>query len=127
MRGKVISTTSFLKKQRLQRLNDLQCDLKKLEFQHKNLQNPTTETEIKRKINQITEISNSEIKKKLIFTKQRYYEGGGKYAKSLAYKLRKQEADNRIHKILDSKTNNILSDTNGIKYCFKEYYEKLYS
>lgn len=45
-----------------------------------------------------------EIQKKLIFTGHKYYEGGSKYTKLLAYKLRKQQADNTIYKIRDPKT-----------------------
>lgn len=52
-----------------------------------------------------------------MFTKQLYYEGG-KNAKLLAYKLKKQEADNTIYKIKDPKTKNILQKLTEIKSCF---------
>ncbi|XP_062396829.1 LINE-1 retrotransposable element ORF2 protein isoform X1 [Sardina pilchardus] len=127
MRGKVIATTSFLKKQRIKRLSDLQLDLKKVELEHKQSFTPGSDVEMKKLRNQINEILGQEIQKKLIYTKQKYYEGGGKYSKLLAYKLKKQEADNTIYKIRDSATKNILQETEEIKNCFKDYYEKLYS
>lgn len=63
----------------------------------------------------------------MLFTKQKYYERGSKYSKILAYKLRKQQAENAINKIRDPKTQNIYPHIKEIKNCFKEYYEKLYS
>lgn len=56
-----------------------------------------------------------------------FYEGGSKYTKLLAYKLRKQQADNTIYKIRDTRTKDIHYKIKEIKDCFKEYYEKLYS
>lgn len=38
-------------------------------------------------------------KKKLMFLKQRYYEGGSKAMNVLAWKLKKKIADNTVHKI----------------------------
>ena len=60
--------------------------------------------EIKRKRNQIEELYTQEIQKKLLYTKQKYYEGGSKYSKLLAYKLRRQQTDNTIYKIRDPTT-----------------------
>lgn len=127
MRGKVIAITSFLKKQRAEKLNTLQVELKNLESEHKNSIDPKIKVEIMRKRNQIEEIYTQEIQKKLIYTKQKYFEGGSKYTKLLAYKLRKQQADNTIYKIKDPKTKDIHHQMKEIKDCFKEYYEKLYS
>lgn len=39
------------------------------------------------------------IQKKLLFTKQTYYEGGWKASKLLAFRLKKQQAENSIYKI----------------------------
>ena len=63
----------------------------------------------------------------MLYTKQKYYEGGSKYSKLLAYKLRKQQADSTIYKIRDPKTKNVYHQIEEIKDCFKVYYEKLYS
>lgn len=127
MRGKVIAVTSALKKERNKRLSDLQIKLKKLEIDHKLTQNPIMEEEIKRIRNEINSIMELEIQKKLMFTKQKYYEGGGKYAKLLAYKLKKQDAESSIFKIRDPKTKNILLEPIEIRRCFKDYYADLYS
>ena len=55
-------------------------------------------------LGEINDIYSQEAQKKLIFLKQRYYETGGKSAKYLAYKLRKQQEENTIHKIRNPKT-----------------------
>ena len=63
----------------------------------------------------------------MIYTKQKYYESGSKYLRLLAYKLRKQQADNALYKIRDPKSKIIYHQIQEIKDCFKAYYEKLYS
>ena len=63
--------------------------------------------EINKKKNELNEILSNDIKKNLIFLRQRYYEAGGKSARLLAYKLKKQQAGNTIHKIRDPTTNSI--------------------
>lgn len=47
----------------------------------------------------MNEIYSEEVKKKLVFLKQRHYEAGSKAMKLLSYKLRKQQADATINKI----------------------------
>ncbi len=49
-----------------------------------------------------------EIEKKMIFTKQKYYESGSKSTKLLARRLQKQQADYTIHKIKDPESNTIV-------------------
>lgn len=65
--------------------------------------------------------------KKRIFTKQQYYEVGGKSLKLLSYRLRKQQADRTIHKIRNSATKEIETCQEKIKQCFQNYYKTLYS
>lgn len=127
MRGRAIAVAAALKRERNKHLNDLQIKLKKLELDHKLTQKSATEGEIKKIRNEINNITELEIQKKLMFTKQKYYEGGGKYAKLLAYKLKKQEAESSIFKIRDPKSKHILQDSREIRSCFKDYYAKLYS
>lgn len=56
---------------------------------------------------QVDKILSEEIEKKLRFMKQRYYEAGPKASTLLAWRLRKQQAENSIHKIRDPITNKI--------------------
>lgn len=58
--------------------------------------------EIKKEIDEI-----NTLKKNLLFTKQQYYEVGGKSLKLLSYRLRKPQADRTIHKIRNSATSKI--------------------
>ena len=103
MRGRVIAVTSFLKKQRETKIKTLQTELKNLESEHKESSDPKVGIEIKKKRNQTEELYSQETQKKLIYTKQNYYEGGSKYSRLLAYKLTKQQADDALYKIRDPK------------------------
>lgn len=47
--------------------------------------------------------------------KQRYYEAGPRAAKLLAWRLRKQQAENTIHKFRDPFTNKITNNLKGIQ------------
>lgn len=61
-----------------------------------------------------------------MFMKQRYNEAGSKSAKLLAYRLKKQQANN-IYKIRDSHTKSTIYKTEDIHNCFETYYKKLYA
>ena len=73
MRGRIIAITSNLKKCKVARLQMLQSELLALETKHKNTIDTKTKFEIAKKRNQIEEIYNQEVQKKLMFTKQSYY------------------------------------------------------
>lgn len=62
-----------------------------------------------------------------MYTKQKHYEGGSKHARFLAFKLRKQQADNTVYSIKDPVTKQTHHDIDNIKSCFKLFYEKLYT
>ncbi len=96
MRGKIIATTSLMKKLIRQKLEDLETKLKHLQRVHSVTLDERKKREIKEIRNEIEKMSTQEIQKKFIFLKQRYYEVGGKAMKLLAYKLKKQQADNTI-------------------------------
>lgn len=69
---------------------------------------PKVEKDIKKTKEEINDLYMQEIqKKKKIFTKQKYYEVGGKSTKLLAYRLRKQQADNSIYMIRNPITKKI--------------------
>lgn len=66
------------------------------------------------------------MEKNIRFMKQKYYEAGPRAAKWLAW-LRKQLAENSIHKIRDPVTNKIIKNLEGIQEAFEIYYKSLYS
>lgn len=68
-----------------------------------------------------------EIEKKIMFSKQKYYENGSKFMKILAWKLKKQQADQTIYKVKDPITNTIQTKQENIHNTFERYYKKLYS
>lgn len=82
---------------------------------------------LKRKKKEINDIHAQEIQKQLMFMKQRYNEAGSKSAKLLAYRLKKQQANNSIYKIRDSHTKSTIYKTEDIHNCFETYYKKLYA
>lgn len=72
-------------------------------------------------------IYTQETEKKMLFTKQRYYENGSKFTKILARKLKKQQAESTIYKIRDSHKNTIESKQDKIQGVFETFYKRLYS
>lgn len=106
LRGKIIAETTLAKKLRQEKFMKLQTKLKELEMKHKNIQvqRPGLMQEIGKIKEEINELHNVEIEKNLIFLKQRYYEAGSRSLKLLSYRLRKQQVDNTIYKIIDPKT-----------------------
>lgn len=123
MRGKIIATTSFLKKHRQERLKTLQAELKQLQRDHKDTLDSRKNQEIKRVKNQIDEIYTQEYQKKLIFLKQRYYEVGSKSMKILSYRLCKEQAYHAIHKIRNPKTKIFQHGLKDIKQTFELFYK----
>lgn len=77
-RGRIISFCAYEKKQKQLRLIDLNKELKDLETQHKREQKTETLTRIKIRRNEINITYTQEIQKKMIFTRQTYYESGAK-------------------------------------------------
>lgn len=62
------------------------------------------------------------LRKKLTILKQKYYETGSKSAKLLAYKLKKQQTENTVHKIRDPITNCTHSKIKDIQRTFEVFY-----
>lgn len=127
IRGRIISFCAYEKKQKQLRLIDLNKKLKDLETQHKREQKTETLTRIKAIRNEINIIYTQEIEKKMIFTKQTYYESGAKSLKILARKLQKQQADNTIYKIKDIDSKTIQYKQEEIQRTFRKYYKCLYT
>ena len=94
-----------MKKIKAQKLKNLEDNLRRLQKEHTKSLKEDTKAKILILKKEIDEINIQEIQKKLIFTKQRYYEAGGKSLKLLSYKLRKQQADRTIHRIRNPTTN----------------------
>lgn len=82
--------------------------------------------EISRIKNKLNEIYSNDKKKKLTFLKQWYYETRGKSAKLLAYKLKKQQAENTIG-IWNPITNSIHYKVKEIPKSFEKLYSYIYT
>lgn len=88
IRGKLIAYSSNLKKSRQKRLLELESELKQLEKDYKETRDHTLKEPITKKKNEIDNVYSNDIQKRLIFTKQTYYEGGAKATKLLVYKFK---------------------------------------
>lgn len=127
IRGRIISFCAYEKKLKQLRLTDLNKELKDLETQHKKEQKSNQMIKIKKIRNEINIMYSQETERKMVFTKQKYYESGSKSMKLLARKLQKQQTDNTIYKIRDLNSKNIQHKQNEIQKTFKKYYKLLYT
>lgn len=127
LRGKIIARTAISKKLRAQTFSNLQEKLKDLEQLRITNSNPDINQQIRNVKQDIDKILSEEVEKKLRFLKQRYYEAGPKATRLLAWRLRKQQAEQTIHKIRDPITNKITSHPDGIQKAFEKYYKALYT
>lgn len=83
--------------------------------------------EIRKTRNEINDLTTYEIKRKLMFLKQRYYEGGSKAKNVLAWKLKKKIADNTVHKIKHPVTKLIKNKPIEVQSAFETFYKTLYA
>lgn len=128
MRGKLISLTAHLKKVKQQKLLVLEDKLKQLQLaDSRGGTNSTLKQDIKKIQAEINDIYSQETQRSLLFLRQKFYEAGGKSAKYLAYKLRKQQEESTIHKIKNPLTNVVETKSEKIKECFESFYRDLYS
>lgn len=75
----------------------------------------------------IDKLLTTEIERKARFLKQSYYEVGPRATRLLAKRLKKQQAERTVHKIMDTLTNKITYEPKEIKTIFRNYYGKLCS
>ena len=127
MRGNIIALTSLAKKLRTQKIQDLEARLEQLQRVHESGLDPEVKREMEVVRGELDTLGTHEIKKSLLFTRQRYYEAGGKSMRLLAYRLRKQQADNTILRIRNPETGQIENSLEKIKESFNNYYKVLYS
>ena len=105
----------------------MQKQLKNLEQLHTTNNDPSLHEQMRPVKQEIDKILSEEIEKKMKFLKQRYYEAGPKASKMLAWRIRKQQAENSIHKIRDPITNKVTTKLEEIQSAFEKYYRLLYT
>uniref|UniRef100_A0A669ELI9 Reverse transcriptase domain-containing protein n=1 Tax=Oreochromis niloticus TaxID=8128 RepID=A0A669ELI9_ORENI len=125
--GKIIAWSTMLKKKKSQELFQLQDRLRALEQSGLKDKNTTVTHQIRQIKQEIDKILSEEVEKNIRFMKQRYYEAGPKAAKQLAWRIRKQQAENNIYKIRDPVGNKVVTDLDKIQKAFEMYYKSLYS
>ena len=127
IRGRFIAHTTHLKKARLEIYQKKIGKLKGLEQQHKLTRESETLKQIKETRKEIDTMLLAEVEKKTRFLKQTYYEGGSRATRMLAWRLKKQQALNNIHKIRDLKTSKLVYEPEEIEKVFEDYYKTLYT
>lgn len=113
LRGKIIARTAISKKIRAPTFSNLQEKLKE-QLRIAN-SNPDINEQIRNVKQDIDKILSEAVEKKL------------KAIRLLAWRLRKQQAENTIHKIKDPVTNKTISNPDGIQKAFEKYYKALYT
>lgn len=106
-RGKIISFCANKKKKRQERLINLTKELEGLERKHKKDKDPNVAQQLQEIRKEINNWYDQETEKKILFTKQKCYKTGAKFAKLLARKQQKQKADTTIYKIRDPRKKNL--------------------
>ena len=101
--------------------------LKKVEKQQPQDMDKGLKKQIKELKDQINNILNDELEKKLRLTKQSFYESGPKATEILAKRLRTQQIKITLHKIRDPITNRITNGPDEIHKIFQNSNETLYS
>lgn len=89
IRGKLIAQTALIKKNKLELHHKLNRQLKELERQHQNMNDPETLEKVKEIRRQTDKILLTDVEKKARFVKA-YYEGGPKASRLLARRIRTQ-------------------------------------
>uniref|UniRef100_A0A3B1K1Q0 Reverse transcriptase domain-containing protein n=1 Tax=Astyanax mexicanus TaxID=7994 RepID=A0A3B1K1Q0_ASTMX len=127
LRGKIIARAAQRKKVKNLNLLALQGKLRELEQQQTVTKGQHIISQIRTVKQEIDKILSEEVEKNIRFMKQRYYEAGPRATKLLAWRLRKQQAENAVHRIKDPTTNKILNNPDDIEKTFEAYYKSLYS
>lgn len=110
-----------------QTLTSLQEKLRDLEQTYITNKEPSIIQQIRHTKQEIDKILGEEVERNIRFMKQIYYEAGPRATKMLAWRLRKQQAENTIRKIRDPIKDKITNNLDGIQKAFERYYESLYS
>lgn len=124
IRGRIISFTSARKREREARQRELEDEIKKLEHKHKQSATTSVTNDLNATRRQLNSLLSDKIEGCLRFTNQKYYEYGNRASKLLAFRLRKQQSSNVVHRIKSQA--NMATKPNEIAGAFAEFYKSLY-
>lgn len=126
MRGKIIAISSRLKKERLSEQNKLEKEIKDLESEHKQTNNPQVLGILKETRQKLDDLLTFKTEGALRFINRKYYEMGNRASRLLAFQLRKEQSNRTVHKISCPHLGRSLTQPNEIAEAFATYYKKLY-
>lgn len=123
IRGEIISYTSSKTKQQKAEMRDLEKQIKKLENDLDQGNDPLKHKELLFLRSKYNELSTDRAAKSLLW--QRYYDQGEKAGKLLAWRIRKLQTERAINSIRTS-NGDLTVDPQEINSTFREFYEQLY-
>lgn len=126
MRGHIISSESYTKRELNRRLRDIDKMLPVLEEMYRSSLLQSDYNKILKLKYEYNSILNKSVSSQLLKLKQKYFELGDKPNKLLASQLRGEQANRAIHRI-KSKSGILVTDPKHINACFRDFYKELYS
>lgn len=126
LRGRIISFSSKIKKEREADQEKLYEQIRRLETAHKRTNNDMVSQELKKCRQDLNDLLNEKAEGALRFANQKYYEQGNKGSRVLAFQLRKMQANRTVQKVTCPSANKLVSHPREIANAFSEYYKQLY-
>ncbi|MCI4381688.1 hypothetical protein PGIGA_G00254930, partial [Pangasianodon gigas] len=124
-RGKLIAQAAKKKRENLNRIKELEKEIKNRELQLINMFSDNQYQELCKLKYQLHEIYNKKVEYALYRLKTNFYEGGEKTGKLLARQLREKNTSNTIPVIKQGDRQIFVAK--DINKTFQQYYEKLYT
>uniref|UniRef100_A0A3P8RLF1 Reverse transcriptase domain-containing protein n=1 Tax=Amphiprion percula TaxID=161767 RepID=A0A3P8RLF1_AMPPE len=126
LRGRLIQHCSFLKKQSIRRLQELEREIKDLEKIYAHQPNLMILSHLSKLKFELNSILQKKVEFALFQCKQRYYEQGEAAGKFLAQRVKQQYSCNLIPAV-ENEEGTLVTDTGEINETFKLFYKKLYT
>ena len=124
LRGRIISYTSMVRREKQQRMEEILKELKVVELEHQKSHSKELLKKIKYLRIQRDILETDRIKKQLEFLRLKNFEQADKPGRWLANKLRQESAKKTINKVTDVSGEHL--DEKQIQQCFTRFYTKLY-
>uniref|UniRef100_A0A3B5LIS1 exodeoxyribonuclease III n=1 Tax=Xiphophorus couchianus TaxID=32473 RepID=A0A3B5LIS1_9TELE len=99
LRGSIISYTTAKKRQKAAKQKYLEDRIRELDLQHKKTRASRILNDLNTSRRELQDLLSEKIEGNLCFAKQQYYENGNRVSRLLAFRLKKQQSSNVVHKL----------------------------
>uniref|UniRef100_A0A3B5QIH9 exodeoxyribonuclease III n=1 Tax=Xiphophorus maculatus TaxID=8083 RepID=A0A3B5QIH9_XIPMA len=99
LRGSIISYTTAKKRQKAAKQKYLEDRIRELDLQHKKTRASRILNDLNTSCRELQDLLSEKIEGNLRFAKQQYYENGNRVSRLLAFRLKKQQSSNVVHKL----------------------------